>query len=74
MSDHTCWDYGKPSTDPLDYFCPRCHAGAGALCGSLQQVKVAHSHSDRVDTMIRAHNRWAKSPERACQLDGPCAP
>jgi|GEM_PF-6081913 len=73
MSDHTCRDYPRPSPDPNDHRCPRCHASAGAPCGALQRVKIRHPHSDRIDAMLRAHDRWVKSPERACQLDGPCS-
>jgi hypothetical protein len=73
MTAHTCQDYPKPSTDPADFRCPRCHAAAGARCGVLQGVQLRHPHGDRIDTMIRAHSRWAKSPEHACQLDGPCS-
>jgi hypothetical protein len=60
MTDHTCSD-PKPSSDPRDHRCPRCHAKPGEPCGSLQRVKITRSHSDRTDTMIRAHDRWAKS-------------
>jgi hypothetical protein len=51
----------EPSTDPADYRCPRCHAPVGARCGVLQRVKIRHPHSDRIDTMIRANDRWTKA-------------
>jgi hypothetical protein len=51
----------RPSTDPADYRCPRCHAAAGIKCGTLQRIKVKWPHSWRVDAMLAAHNRWTKA-------------
>ena len=61
MTDHTCPDYGKPSVDPVDYTCPRCHSGPSVRCGVLQGVKILHPHSDRINIMIRANDRWTKA-------------
>ena len=52
----------KPSADPADYTCRRCHSGPGEPCGVLQGIQLRHPHDARIETMIRAHNSKADRP------------
>ena len=54
-------NYPKPSVDPRDYDCAYCHAKPGDQCISPARRKIDHAHVWRVDSLIAAHDRWAKS-------------